>query len=86
LEHASADGLGALLDARQRLLANGLSLSLAGVPAKMKLLFSAWCVEPLFDEFKVERESFAVGKQTRRAGAFSNLVGKEAALPAKIEG
>jgi N-acetylglucosaminyldiphosphoundecaprenol N-acetyl-beta-D-mannosaminyltransferase len=85
LEHASADGLGALLDARQRLLSHGLSLSLASVPTKMKMLFSAWCVEPLFDEFKVEREGFTVAK-AQRAGAFASLIGKESALPAEIEG
>lgn len=85
LEYASADGLGALLDARQRLLANGLSLTLAGVPARMKLIFSAWCLEPLFDEFKIERERFAMSKKADRMPRFATLVGKEISLPVKSE-
>jgi N-acetylglucosaminyldiphosphoundecaprenol N-acetyl-beta-D-mannosaminyltransferase len=86
LEYASAEGLGALLDARQRLLATGLSLTLASVPARMKLLFSAWCLEPLFDEFKLEREQIALGRRVRQAANFATLVEKESALPAEIEG
>jgi N-acetylglucosaminyldiphosphoundecaprenol N-acetyl-beta-D-mannosaminyltransferase len=86
LEYASAEGLGALLDARQRLLATGLSLTLASVPARMKLLFSAWCLEPLFDEFKVEREQIALGRRVRQAAGFATLVEKESGLPAEIEG
>jgi N-acetylglucosaminyldiphosphoundecaprenol N-acetyl-beta-D-mannosaminyltransferase len=86
LEYASAEGLGALLDARQRLLATGLSLTLASVPARMKLLFSAWCLEPLFDEFKLEREQIALGRRVRQAAGFATLVEKESGLPAEIEG
>ena len=86
LQYASAEGLGALLQARQRLLASGLSLTLAGVPARMKLLFSAWCLEPLFDEFRLERERFAWGKKAEQAASFASLVGKEATIPAKSEG
>jgi N-acetylglucosaminyldiphosphoundecaprenol N-acetyl-beta-D-mannosaminyltransferase len=86
LEYASAEGLGALLDARQRLLATGLSLTLASVPARMKLLFSAWCLEPLFDEFKLEREQIALGRRVRQAASFATLVEKESGLPAEIEG
>ena len=85
LEYASADGLGALLDARQRLLAKGLSLTLAGVPARMKLIFSAWCLEPLFDEFKIERERFAMSKKATRMPRFATLVGEEISLPIKSE-
>jgi N-acetylglucosaminyldiphosphoundecaprenol N-acetyl-beta-D-mannosaminyltransferase len=85
LEYASIEGLGALLDARQRLLASGLSLTLAGVPARIKLLFSAWCLEPLFDEFKLERESFALSKKAKRTAGFAAFVGKEATLPAKTQ-
>jgi anti-anti-sigma regulatory factor len=86
LRHASAEGLGALLDARQKLLANGLSLTLAGVPARMKILLSAWCLEPLFDEFKLEQERFTMGERAMRSSSFANLVGKEAGLTAKSEG
>jgi N-acetylglucosaminyldiphosphoundecaprenol N-acetyl-beta-D-mannosaminyltransferase len=86
LEFASAQGLGALLDARQRLLASGLSLTLTGVPARIRLLFSAWCLEPLFDEFKIEREQLALDKKARQAVRFVSLVEKEVRLPAKIEG
>ena len=64
--------------ARQRLLATGLSLTLASVPARMKLLFSAWCLEPLFDEFKIEREQFVRENKAARAVTFATLVGKDA--------
>ena len=86
LEYASAEGLGALLDARQRLLATGLSLTLAGVPARIKLLFSAWCLEPLFDEFKLEREEFVLGRKARQTTTFASLVENEVQLSAKSEG
>jgi N-acetylglucosaminyldiphosphoundecaprenol N-acetyl-beta-D-mannosaminyltransferase len=86
LEYASAEGLGALLDARQRLLASGLSLTLTSVPARIKLLFSAWCLEPLFDEFKIEREQIALGKKVRQAARFATLVEKDVPLQAEIEG
>jgi N-acetylglucosaminyldiphosphoundecaprenol N-acetyl-beta-D-mannosaminyltransferase len=85
LEYASAEGLGALLDARQRLLASGLSLTLASVPARIKLLFSAWCLQPLFDEFKFERERFALGKKSKQAVRFAALLGKEAGFSVKSE-
>jgi anti-anti-sigma regulatory factor len=85
LEYASPEGLGALLDARQRMLANGLSVTLAGVPARMKLLFSAWCLEPLFDEFKLERERFALSRKTVRANRFASLMGKESSVAIKSE-
>ena len=77
LAYASPEGLGALLDARQRLLATGLSLTLAGVPARLKLLFSAWCLEPLFDEFKLERERFALDNKAKKSAQFARLVGKD---------
>jgi N-acetylglucosaminyldiphosphoundecaprenol N-acetyl-beta-D-mannosaminyltransferase len=86
LDYASAEGLGALLDARRRMLANGLSLTLAGVSARMKVLFSAWCLEPLFDEFKLEQERFALDKRAAQSVRFASLVGKEANATAKIEG
>jgi len=86
LQFASADGLGALLDARQRMLANGLSLTLSGVSARMKVLFSAWCLEPLFDEFKMEQELFAMDKKAAQSVRFASLVGNEVGATAKIEG
>ena len=76
LRYASPDGLGALLDARQRMLSTGLSLTLASVPSRMKVLFSAWCLEPLFDEFKIERERFVRENKAARAATFANIVGK----------
>ena len=85
LKYASAEGLGALLDARQRLLASGLSLTLAGVPARMKVLFSAWCLEPLFDEFRLEGERFALGQKASQVTRFATLVGKEVSLPVESE-
>lgn len=85
LEYASAEGLGALLDARRRMLATGLSLTMASVPAKIKLLFAAWCLEPLFDEFALEHEPFAQRKSARRAEGFRALIDKEAGLTAKSE-
>ena len=85
LAFTDTEGLGALLDARQRLLASGLSLTLASVPARFKLLFSAWCLEPLFDEFKLAPEPYAAGKKVHQATRFASLVGNDAALPAKIE-
>lgn len=85
LSYANAEGLGALLDARRRLLATGLSLTLAGVPARMKLLFSAWCLEPLFDEFRVDREPFVSDKKTLQATRFANLVGKDISRPVESE-
>ena len=85
LAYASPEGLGALLDARQRMLTMGLSLTLTGVPKRMKLLFSAWCLEPLFDEFRLERERFALGKRAARRSAFASLVSKETAVPVKLK-
>ena len=85
LAYASPEGLGALLDARQRLLSTGLSLTLAGVPTRLKILFSAWCLEPLFDEFKLERERFALGREAKQAVRFASLVGKENGAPIKSE-
>jgi N-acetylglucosaminyldiphosphoundecaprenol N-acetyl-beta-D-mannosaminyltransferase len=85
LEFANTEGLGALLDARQRLLASGLSLTLTGVTARMRLCFSAWCLEPLFDEFKLEHERVAFGKKVKQTASFATLVGKEAGLSAKSE-
>jgi N-acetylglucosaminyldiphosphoundecaprenol N-acetyl-beta-D-mannosaminyltransferase len=85
LKYASAEGLGALLDARQKMLAAGLSLTLAGASPRMKVLFSAWCLEPLFEEFTLDRGRFgaAGAKKTSR---FATLLGKEATVAAKIEG
>jgi N-acetylglucosaminyldiphosphoundecaprenol N-acetyl-beta-D-mannosaminyltransferase len=85
LKYASPEGLGALLDARRRLLATGLSLTLASVPARLKLLFSAWCLGPLFDEFKLEREPFALGRKAKQAAQFVSLVGKETGVAVKSE-
>lgn len=48
----TAAGLGILMDARRQLLENGLSLSLAGLSFKMRLLLHAWCAQPLFDEWQ----------------------------------
>jgi N-acetylglucosaminyldiphosphoundecaprenol N-acetyl-beta-D-mannosaminyltransferase len=83
MQYASPEGLGALLEARQRLMATGLSLTLAGVPTRMRMLFSAWCLGPLFDEFKLERERFAVAQNAQHAPPFAALAGKEAGLPTK---
>jgi N-acetylglucosaminyldiphosphoundecaprenol N-acetyl-beta-D-mannosaminyltransferase len=85
LEYANPQGLGALLDARRRMLATGLSLTMTGVPAKIKLLFAAWCLEPLFDEFTLEREPFALGKNRNRAASFRTLIEKDAGLTIKSE-
>ena len=85
LAYASPEGLGALLDARQRLLATGLSLTLAGVPARLKLLFSAWCLEPLFDEFKLERERFALDNKAKKSAQFARLVGKDNSIAVESE-
>ncbi len=48
----TAAGLGILMDARRQLLDSGLSLSLAGLNFKMRLLLHAWCAQPLFDEWQ----------------------------------
>ena len=85
LKHASAEGLGALLDARQRLLATGLSLTLSDVPARIKLLFSAWCLAPLFDEFELEREGLALDRRTRPAARFAPLMEQDVSVPIESE-
>jgi N-acetylglucosaminyldiphosphoundecaprenol N-acetyl-beta-D-mannosaminyltransferase len=85
LEYASAEGLGALLDARQKLLSAGLSLTLAGASPRMKVLFSAWCLEPLFDEFTLDRGRFGVAS-SKKASRFAAIFGKLATVTAKIEG
>jgi N-acetylglucosaminyldiphosphoundecaprenol N-acetyl-beta-D-mannosaminyltransferase len=84
VKYVTPEGLGALLAARQQLNASGLSLTLTGVPGHLRMLFSAWCLEPLFDEFKLERESFTLGQRTQRIASFASLVGKES-LPVKSE-
>jgi N-acetylglucosaminyldiphosphoundecaprenol N-acetyl-beta-D-mannosaminyltransferase len=48
----TAAGLGILMDARRQLLDSGLSLSLAGLNFKLRLLLHAWCARPLFDEWQ----------------------------------
>ncbi len=48
----TAAGLGILMDVRRQLLEGGLSLSLAGLNFKMRLLLHAWCAQPLFDEWE----------------------------------
>jgi N-acetylglucosaminyldiphosphoundecaprenol N-acetyl-beta-D-mannosaminyltransferase len=48
----TAAGLGILMDARRQLLDNGLSISLAGLNFKLRLLLHAWCAQPLFDEWQ----------------------------------
>ena len=85
LAYASPEGLGALLDARQRLQATGLSLTLAGVPARLRLLFSAWCLEPLFDEFKLERERFALDNKAKKTAQFARFVGKDSSIAVESE-
>jgi N-acetylglucosaminyldiphosphoundecaprenol N-acetyl-beta-D-mannosaminyltransferase len=85
VKYASAEGLGALLDARQRMFANGLSLTLAAVPTRMKLLFSAWCLGPLFDELQVGRERFALTHKVKQAATFAGMVGREASLSVENE-
>jgi N-acetylglucosaminyldiphosphoundecaprenol N-acetyl-beta-D-mannosaminyltransferase len=85
LQYADAEGLGALLDARQRMLASGLSLTLSGVSARMKVLFAAWCLEPLFDEFKLEQDRFALDKKATQSVRFASLVGKEVGITVKSE-
>ena len=77
VKYASPEGVGTLLEARQRLMATGLSLTLASVPVRLKILFTAWCLEPLFDEFKLERERFALGDTAQHVVRFASLVGKE---------
>jgi len=84
LKYATAEGVGALLDARRRLLATGLSLTIASVPKRIKLLFSAWCLGPLFDEIKMQRDELAF-RRARRSASFSTLVGKETGLSAENE-
>jgi N-acetylglucosaminyldiphosphoundecaprenol N-acetyl-beta-D-mannosaminyltransferase len=86
LKYASTEGLGALLTARQKMLAAGLSLTLSGASPRMKTLFSAWCLEPLFEEFTLDRGGFAVPLQPKKASLFAALVGKEAVFGGKIEG
>jgi hypothetical protein len=87
LEYANAEGLGALLDAQAASAGHWLVAHPVGsVPARMKLLFSAWCLEPLFDEFKLEREELALGRKVRQAASFASLVDKEVQLTAKTEG
>jgi N-acetylglucosaminyldiphosphoundecaprenol N-acetyl-beta-D-mannosaminyltransferase len=86
LEYVDAEGLGVLLDSRQRMLTSGLSLTLADVPTRIRLLFSAWCLTPLFDEFKLKEERFSLSKDPRRAASFVTQVGNEATLSAKSEG
>ena len=48
----TAAGLGILMDARRQLLDGGLSISLAGLNFKLRLLLHAWCAQPLFDEWQ----------------------------------
>jgi hypothetical protein len=51
----------------------------------MKLLFSAWCLEPLFDEFKLDGDRFAMGKKATQAARFATLVGNEVSLTVESE-
>jgi N-acetylglucosaminyldiphosphoundecaprenol N-acetyl-beta-D-mannosaminyltransferase len=85
LKYANAKGLGALLDARRRMLAAGLSLTLAGVPARIRMLLFAWSLQPLFDEFQLAGEHVAIGVRAGRTTSFANLVQKETPVPVRSE-
>jgi N-acetylglucosaminyldiphosphoundecaprenol N-acetyl-beta-D-mannosaminyltransferase len=79
----TAAGLGALMDARRQLLDAGLSLSLAGLTFKLRLLLHAWCAQPLFDEWQ---PAIAHGRsmvQEIEAGARINLTGEPEVLRAQ---
>jgi N-acetylglucosaminyldiphosphoundecaprenol N-acetyl-beta-D-mannosaminyltransferase len=52
----TAAGLGILMDVRRQLLESGLSLSLAGLNFRTRLLLHAWCAQPLFDEWEPASE------------------------------
>ncbi|MFC5861887.1 WecB/TagA/CpsF family glycosyltransferase [Acidicapsa dinghuensis] len=84
LTFAGPEGLGALLDARQRMLASGLSVTLAGVPLRFRILMSAWCLEPLFDEFRIPAKGFADADRTQEV-RFARFSGKDPRIPAESE-
>jgi len=68
------------MDARRQLLDAGLSLSLAGLTFKLRLLLHAWCAQPLFDEWQ---PAIAHGRsmvQEIEAGARINLTGEPEVL------
>lgn len=83
LKYANAEGLGILLDARRQMFGRGLSLTLAAIPAPMRFLFSAWCMNPLFDEFKVDRKRFTPARKVGATTRFETLVAEEAGFVAK---
>ena len=52
VKHVTAAGLGILMGARRQLLEAGLSLELAGLKPGLRFLLYAWCVQPLFEEWR----------------------------------
>jgi hypothetical protein len=79
--------LGTLMDVRRKLLDAGLTLSLAGLGFRHRLLLHAWCAHPLFDEWE---STIAFGrsmaKDLETAGGMDlrvDLRGKPDALPAQ---
>lgn len=79
----TAAGLGALMDARRKLLDAGLTLSLAGLNFKHRFLLHAWCAHPLFNEWE---STIAYGRSMAKDSETSgrgDLPGKPDALPAQ---
>lgn len=79
VKQISAAGLGLLLQARRRLLDEGLTLSLADLSLKTRFLLYAWCIQPLFDEWQpVSARGRSMARYTETSG---NLSGKPEVLP-----
>ncbi|MGD0522091.1 MAG: WecB/TagA/CpsF family glycosyltransferase [Terracidiphilus sp.] len=81
----TAAGLGILMDVRRQLLESGLSLSLAGLNFKLRLLLHAWCAQPLFDEWEpaIEHGRSLAPETENGTAARIDLSGERDALAAQ---
>ena len=79
----NAAGLGALMGVRREMLDAGLTLSLADLRLKHRILLDAWCAQPLFDEWEsAEARSRSKGKSLGKTGIV-DMHGKQKVIPAE---
>jgi N-acetylglucosaminyldiphosphoundecaprenol N-acetyl-beta-D-mannosaminyltransferase len=81
VRQVTAAGLGALMGVRRELLDAGLTLSLADLKLKHRILLHAWCAQPLFDEWEsADARSRAKANGLEKTGVVDLRV-KQKAVP-----
>jgi N-acetylglucosaminyldiphosphoundecaprenol N-acetyl-beta-D-mannosaminyltransferase len=83
VRQVTAAGLGALMGVRRELLDAGLTLSLADLKLKHRVLLHAWCAQPLFDEWEsAGGRGRSKAKSMEKTGV-GDMAGKQKAMPAE---